>query len=142
MATTSTLEYEVVTGTIAAIGTFNAAVAAKTEQGFSPAVVAQTDGTNIWQLMIKGAPQSFTLAWAITAAPTVGVAGAGSFTIAGDVRAYFSVGFRFTVTGSSGNDGIYTVRSEPTFAGGNTSIPVKEAVTDATADGKVIRYAP
>lgn len=142
MATTSTLEYEVVTGTIAAIGTFNAAIAAKVEQGFSPAVIAQTDGTNIWQLMIKGAPTSFTLAWAISLAPTVGIAGSGAFTIVGDVRAYFSVGFKFTVTGSTGNDGIYTVLSEPTFAGGNTTIPVKEAVVSAVADGKVIRYAP
>jgi len=73
----------------------------------------------------------------ITAA-NVGGAGAGSFEVAGDQTAGYEAGDTITVSGSTGNDGDYTVSAGgSSYAGGVTTIPVDEAVTDGTADGNI-----
>jgi len=63
------------------------------------------------------------------------------FRISGDETARFSVGDTFEVSGSTGNDGTYTV-SALNYDSGNdeTDITVQEDVTDSTADGD-IRHA-
>lgn len=142
MATYGSIEYKVVSGTVAAIGVFNAAVEAQINLGFAPIVEAKTDGTDIWQVMAKGTGGTFVAEYPITTA-TVGLAGLGSFKIADDQTQNFHAGYRFTVVGSTGNNGVYTVKNGgSSFAGGFTTIPVNEAVPDATADGSVIGYAP
>ena len=70
--------------------------------------------------------------YSITAVNT----GSKQFTIAGDRRRYFNVGGGFSVTGSTGNDGDYTVASLA-LSGGNTLIVVNETVASAVADGAV-----
>ena len=58
------------------------------------------------------------------------------FTIAGDRTEQFAIGNVFTVTGSTGNDGNWTV-STSEFTGGNTEIVVTGDITDATVDGTI-----
>lgn len=141
MASYEKIEYYVVTGTIAAIATFNAAVETQLAAGYAPILEAQSDGTNIWQTMIKVTGSAFTEAYPITVA-TMGVAGSGSFTIAGDHTSNFNAGFKFTVVDSTGNDATYSVKNGgSSYAGGNTTIPVNEAVVDATADGLIISWS-
>ncbi len=142
MATYGSIEYKVITGTVAAIATFNASVETEINAGFAPIVEAKTDGTNIWQVMAKGTGGTFVAEYPITTA-TVGLAGLGSFKIAGDQTQNFHAGYRFTVVGSTANNGVYTVKNGgSSFGGGSTTIPVNEAVPDATVDGSVIGYAP
>lgn len=62
--------------------------------------------------------------------------GAQSFTIAGDHAADYPAGVSFDVSGSTGNDGGYTVVSS-TFGAGSTVIVTVEAISDATADGAI-----
>jgi len=64
-------------------------------------------------------------------------AGSGAFRVAGDQTALLTTGKKIRVRGSTGNDGVYTIRAGSAFAGGNTTINVVEAVPDATADGTV-----
>ena len=52
----------------------------------------------------------------------------------GDWRAYFTTGTKFTVAGSTGNDGEWTVESS-SYSDPNTTINVVEDITDATVDG-------
>jgi len=63
---------------------------------------------------------------------------ANTFTIAGDVSAYFTNGTEFTVYGSTGNDGNYTTVGDATYNGGNdeTTITVAD-VPDDTDDGSI-----
>jgi hypothetical protein len=69
--------------------------------------------------------------------PIVGVnQGAKTFSIAGDYTAYFTNGDIFRISGSTGNNGQWTVVSS-TFAGGNTVITVTTAIPDATVDGVI-----
>lgn len=70
---------------------------------------------------------------------TTGAAGAGAFQVAGDVSAWLAVGETLLIAGSTANDGFYTVRAALSYAGGNTTIPVAEAVGDATVDGDLAR---
>lgn len=58
------------------------------------------------------------------------------FEISGDHTLAFPVGSTFKVTGSTGNDGRWTV-SAVVFTGGNTRITVDEDIADATADGDI-----
>lgn len=62
----------------------------------------------------------------------------GTVSIAGDHTAEFAAGTDFNITGSTGNDGGYTVASV-TYTGGNTVITVEkdQTISNATADGKV-----
>jgi len=69
---------------------------------------------------------------------TPGGAGAGDFSIDDDWTDRYLAGNTFEVTGSTGNDGTYTISvAGPVFAAGITTIPVDEAVPNAVADGKI-----
>lgn len=59
------------------------------------------------------------------------------FTISGDYTAYFTNGVKFTIQGSTGNNGEWTVSSS-SFGAGFTQINVVEDVTDATVDGYIL----
>jgi hypothetical protein len=72
-----------------------------------------------------------TTAYAITAANT----GTNKFTISGDFTTQIDATDEFTVTGSTGNDGDYTVVGV-TANGSDTDIEVAN-VADATADGNI-----
>jgi len=62
-----------------------------------------------------------------------------SFIIAGDYTSLFLEGVSFDVTGSTGNDGHYTVLEDATFvSGANTNIKVNEEIDDSTADGFIM----
>lgn len=136
MSTISNIQYALVS---AAPGPgFDAAVTAQVALGFAPLGVPYVAGGNLEQVFTKGAASSFVQQYAITAVVN-GPAGTGSFTVAGDQRTAFNPGYRFIVTGSTGNDGVYTVTSS-VFAV-STEIFVKEAVPNATADGNIIAYA-
>ncbi len=72
----------------------------------------------------------------------VGVAtgAGGSFDLAGDVRLLFEIpgpNTTFTIVGSTGNDGTYTLASA-TLVGSNTRITVVETVPDGTIDGSLV----
>ena len=62
--------------------------------------------------------------------------GSETFTVANDHRSKIRVGDTFRVSGSTGNDGTFTVASV-TLVGGDTVIAVNEDVTDSTVDGQV-----
>lgn len=68
---------------------------------------------------------------------TNGGAGASAVRVATDITASLTVGKKIRVRGSTGNDGVYTIRTGSAFSGGNTTINVDEAVPSATADGTV-----
>jgi len=77
-----------------------------------------------------------------TATPTIigvdqsGGAGANLFDVSDDLTSVFDAAFTFTVTGSTGNDGTYTVTSSSYDSPSNTtSIVVDEVIPDATVDG-------
>jgi len=141
MSTYAALQYAVVTGTVAGIATFNTNVQAQIASGWAPVSSPWTDGTNINQTFSKVTGSAITAAWGITVAPTTGAAGAAAFTLVGDQTLQFPIGFKFTVVGSTANDGIYSVRAAPTFGGGNTVIPVNEAVGSAATTGQIIQFA-
>lgn len=70
--------------------------------------------------------------------PITGVnQGSQTFTVAGDQTPYFEAPYTFTVSGSTGNDGTYTVVSA-TFALGSTNIVTVEAIPNATVDGSIV----
>jgi len=60
---------------------------------------------------------------------------AGTFTVAGDQTGSFLSGSDAIVTGSTGNDGSYTIVSS--VFGTATTITVDEAIPDATVDGSI-----
>lgn len=137
MPTVATPEYALVTAAPAALG---AAVEASMALGFAPVGIPYVAGANLEQVMFKGASASFIAEYAITAVvQDITAPYAGSFTIAGDQTANFNPGYRFTVTRSTGNNGVYTVVSS--VYGASTVITVKEAVPSAVADGFVEAYA-
>ncbi len=76
-----------------------------------------------------------TAAAAITAIDQTGGAGTNFFTVATDLTAKFIPGITFEVSGSTGNDGIYTVVSS--VFGAATDIVVAEVIADITVDGNV-----
>lgn len=78
-------------------------------------------------LLQNAEPLTYTITDADTAANTL--------TIAGDQTAFFTPGAPFTVTGSTGNNGIYTVRSA-TFGTQTVIVPL-EVVRDDTTDGTI-----
>lgn len=79
-------------------------------------------------ILLNASPQGF----AITAVAPAN----DTFTIAGDQTTYFGVGVPFVVSGSTGNDGTYTVQSS--VYGTSTVISVLESVDDPTADGSIL----
>jgi len=71
------------------------------------------------------------------AAAVIGGAGAGTFQVDGaDYTEVFTAGVRFSIAGSTANDGIWTVASSALVVA-DTVITVEEAVTDNTADGTI-----
>lgn len=81
---------------------------------------------------------------AAIAGVTAGVAGAASFVVSGDRLSLLIEGETLTVSGSTGNDGSYTIRTGSTYSSGSdeTTIPVAESVADATADGTLTIVDP
>ncbi len=73
----------------------------------------------------------------ITAVSSGGGAGADSVGVDGDVTGELVVGAMLRISGSTGNDGILTIRSGSSFGGGTTTVNVEEDLTDATVDGKL-----
>lgn len=63
-------------------------------------------------------------------------AGTNTFGIAGDFTAEFPAGLKIIVSGSTGNDGVYTVVSS-SYTSPTTSIIVSPSFSDATVDGKL-----
>jgi hypothetical protein len=70
--------------------------------------------------------------WNVTAVST----GSKTFTIAGDQTAVLTSGVEIQITGSTGNDGYYTVVSSATSSG-NTVVTVSETIPSSTADGSL-----
>lgn len=68
-----------------------------------------------------------------------GAAGTASFIVQGNRLADLGVGSSAEVTGSTGNDGIYTIRAGSAYDSNTdeTTINVEEAIPDATADGNI-----
>lgn len=65
------------------------------------------------------------------------------FTVAGDQRVHAPVTGTLVVSGSTGNDGSYTIVSATLVAGPATEIVVNEAVPNAVADGNIaLGYGP
>jgi hypothetical protein len=61
--------------------------------------------------------------------------GAKTFTIAGNYTSAYKSGDKITVADSTGNDGVYTLSIDSTFAASETTITVDESIPDATVDG-------
>ena len=57
----------------------------------------------------------------------------------GDWRTYFTAGTKFTIAGSTGNNGEWTVESS-SYSAPNTTIYVVEDITDATVDGHFLYW--
>lgn len=68
---------------------------------------------------------------------TAVVQGAKTFAVSGDVTATAIAPVQFNVTGSTGNDGTYTVVSA-VFGAAHTVVTVAEAIPSAIADGNII----
>lgn len=76
---------------------------------------------------------------AIVQANSTGGPGAESFEVAGDQTAQLVVGAKLRVRGSTGNNGIYTIRAGSAFSGVTmrTTINVEENVASAVGDGTI-----
>lgn len=109
----------------ATVFTVNETITSSTADGS----IAQADDTKdfLYDVQIQ-----FPKTYAITAVST----GSKKFTVSGDRRRWFNIGSTLTVSGSTGNNGNFTV-STLTLVGGNTEIVVVEAVSSAVADGSV-----
>jgi len=71
---------------------------------------------------------------------TVGGAGSGEFKIKGDQTITYIAALSIKIINSTGNDSTYAVKAGgSTYAGGVTTIPVDEAVADATIDGDIMQ---
>lgn len=75
------------------------------------------------------------ISYAITAVNT----GTKTFSIAGDYTFQFADDDTLKITGSTGNNGTYTINGAPTYNSGTgyTEIIVDETVADATVDGNI-----
>src|SRR3990167_2704608 len=60
-----------------------------------------------------------------------------AFAIGGDYSSQFLNGKTVTITGSTGNDGDYTVNGDASYDGTNTVIRVTETIPDSTNDGTI-----
>lgn len=60
----------------------------------------------------------------------------GTFRVVGNLTSIFTAGFKFVVTGSTGNNNTWTVQSS-VFGGGNTTITVTGTIPNATPDGNI-----
>lgn len=134
----STADYQVVLGTIAALPAFQTAVNARAADGYTHLGSPTVDGGNIYQSMIKYLPGSIIAKSTITG---LVLGSNGSFIVAGDQALNFPAGFRFTVTGSVGNSGVYTVAPRGSKFTTSTTIHVVELVASATVDGIILHTA-
>ena len=66
-----------------------------------------------------------------------GGAGASSFQVSGDIVSSLVDGKTIRVRASTANDALYLIRTGSSFGGGNTTVNVEEAVSDATVDGTI-----
>jgi hypothetical protein len=71
-----------------------------------------------------------------------GPAGSASFLVSGDITGELFVGEKIVLSGSTGNDGAFTVRAGSSFNSmigmfGQTTVNVVEAINNATADGTI-----
>ncbi|MFP4027925.1 MAG: hypothetical protein ACLFWL_09050 [Candidatus Brocadiia bacterium] len=68
---------------------------------------------------------------------TTGGVGSGAFIVSGDITSELEEGALLRIHGSTGNDGLYTVRAGSSYDGGadETTVNVEEAVSDSTVDG-------
>jgi hypothetical protein len=74
---------------------------------------------------------------ALASAAIIGVnQGTQTFTVSGDQTSHLPVGGSISVSGSTGNNGTYTIASA-TFGGVNTDIVVNEVILNPTADGTI-----
>ena len=64
-----------------------------------------------------------------------------TLTIETDVSAKFKSGYQFRITGSTGNDGIYTCDGDSTYSAPDTTITVVEVLPDGTDDGTVAAHS-
>lgn len=83
--------------------------------------------------------------WRVKVVPTVFAVtvvnqGTKTFTVAGDQTLRFLAAATIRVTGSTGNDGLYTIVSS-TFSVDHTDIVVVQAIPSATADGSLASAA-
>lgn len=98
------------------------------------AQTAQRSAVNDYRsaILYSGYTQTFT-----PAVTGVTSGAGGSFVVAGDQTPVFIAGMTFTVAGSTGNDGTYTVVS-CTYDGSTAStIVVSGTIPDTTADGTI-----
>ena len=65
--------------------------------------------------------------------------GLKQFRASGNLTTQYSIGRKFDVIESTGNNGVYTIAAVA-FASGNTTITTIEAIPNATANGKVSIY--
>jgi hypothetical protein len=110
--------------------------------GSSISVTEGTTGTDIFTQMVAD-DATLTAPWTYEA-PVAGTDDDDStFEIEGNHILNFQAGYKFTVTRSTANDGVYTVApGGSTFVTPNTVIPVNEAVADETVDGYIEGWSP
>lgn len=133
------LDFIVVSGTTGALAAFQTAVESAASSGYEPVGGPTAAGVNIYQAMAKyDGISPFVQQFPITAV----VSGAlGSFTVAGAHTADFTSGLRIQVVGSTGNDGVYTVKAPgSSISGPDTVIPIDQIIGDGTADGIIYTY--
>lgn len=101
---------------------------------------ALADGTaDVWKL--KDEDDNVIISGVVgqkRAIAAVGTGAGGTVSTAGDHTTEFAVGAQFRISGSTGNDGIYTVQSR-VYSAPNTVITVQsdETIASATVDGYV-----
>jgi len=95
------------------------------------------EATEAWGVITHFALFDKAIASHAIAGVTTGDAGSAAFIVAGDITSELEDGALLRVHGSTGNDGLYTVRAGSSYEGGanETTVNVEEAVSDATADG-------
>lgn len=86
-------------------------------------------GQSLPGVYAKGTPTAYAI--------TDVIQGSKTFKFLLDATEYFLTGDTIEVTGSTGNDGTYTVASS-SFGAGKTSVVVNEAIPNATADGNIL----
>lgn len=108
----------------ASLGEANCVINISSNNGVDADATAKIDGTGNYLYAIQAVDQTNK-----------------TFTVEGDQRGKFRGGRKFSVEGSTGNDGTYTVngdlRVEYDPSAEQTTIPVNEAISDSTADGSV-----
>lgn len=107
------------------------------EEYFSKLVTGATSvGTNWYLGLDNRVGNSYSVSGVTTGSDANGV-----FTVSGDVTSEVTVGEPIRITGSTGNDGVYHIKSATYDSGATeTNITVYENVTDGTADGSLVFF--